>query len=468
MSIHKTSLILRNFTNEKLKSFRLFLDSSYFNNRKSLLELYDCILLYKPQFEFKSIELYISNKNILSDKFTDDKYTIKMLSFLFKELERFIIIEEITNNQKKSKISLLEYYNNMEIVDLYSDTLRDIKMQIDISCDTSIYNYIMNDIDTTFQSKYDNRKGDINYTNTYNSIELFYYYNKYKLRCLMLNRNQIIPNNYELAELEADILTKDILIKNINIQLFYKLYQLIKNPIDSNITYIEYKKFLEDIISDINQEDLSIAYVILSNYCKHFFKNKTEYLEELLYIYKKQIEIGSFYINNKIHISYLNNIIKVFILNKEYKNALSFLEANKDCIIPEEESDTTYNFLISQIYFAQKDYDKSLSYLSKTKTNDNFIKLAIKRQYLKIFFEKEELNTFDSFTNSYKVFLSRDETLTKEKKEIEKNFVNSMILINRYRLEKNKSKLTTLGKKIEQEHISEKSFLLEKINEYLK
>lgn len=468
MTSNKSILILKKFDDEKLKSFHLFLESAYYNNRKSLLELYDCLLIYKPHYEIKVNELYKLHPKILSDKFSDDKYIIKIFSFLYKELEKFIVVEENTSNFLKSKTTLLEFYNSHDIIDLYQDTLRDIKTKVKSEEDISIYNFVINDLECNYQSKNDNRKGDINYENLYNSIELFYHYQKYKALCLMINRNQIIPHNYELLITEHNTISNKLVLSNKFVYLFYSLYQIIIDPSNSQELFYSFKKYIDSIHQIIDKEDLSITYVILSNYIKQIFKNKDQYFQELLDLYKRQIELGSFYINGKLHVSYLNNIIKVFILNKEYDNALAFLNKNKNFIIPEDEAAESFHYLLSQIYFAKEDYHEALANLSKTKSNDNLIKLAIKRLYLKIFLEMEELNTFDSFTNSYKVFLSRDESLTKEKKEIEKNFVNSMILINRYRLDKNYKKLQNLKSKIASENISEQTYLLKKIEDYLK
>lgn len=468
MSTNKSIRILKGFNEDQIKSFHSFLCSPYQNNRKILIELFDYIITYKPEFNEIMFEPNILKKSKIDSKLHDNRYLTKMMSFLYKELESFIVSEDIKNDPLQSDLRLLKYYNYNHFDDLYEDTIKDTLVQLDNKMKTSSINFFINENLCSFQSKHDTRKGDINYIPTIQSLNLFYYYNSLRIYCLMLNRALIVTQNY------TDIIEKfpihDETLKsldNVSIKLYYMLFNLIsKNK--SKESFYEILHLLETNTNSILSEDVGIVYTILSNLSKQIFKDKKEeYYSVLFKIYKNQIEKKTIYINSKLQISYLKNAIILALHNNEFEWSLDFLEQNKNQIIPEEKDHVSYFYLLSEIYFAKKDYNLALENLAKTKSSDNLIKLAIKRLYLKIFLEIEEVDTFDSFTNSYKVFLSRIDSLTVEKKEAEKNFVNSMILLNRYKLEKNKKKLIALKSKIETENISEKNYLINTIQNYL-
>ena len=462
----KSIIIIKKLNEEKLKSFENYLASTYFNNRKNILKLYLVLRLYAPNYNIKINTFYEENSTKLDKQFSEEKYLIKIFSFLYKELENFIIVEEHKKDIIASKIKLLKYYNAQNINNLYKESLKDIVVDINNSTseDAFLHKFYLNELECNFQSKNDLRKGDINYFNTLNALDEFYYYQKYRLLCAAENRNKFIPNKISNnSKNNLEIPSAEIL-NNIVIKIYYHLYLLLTNDQTTEDDFYNVYNLLDNSISKIPIEDISIIYGLLTNCTKVIFKEKDKYYFILLDIYKKQINLGSIYDNNKIHISNLNNVVKLSILNDDIEWGIDFLEANKNKITPDENQLESFYYLIGELYFAQKKYDLALENLAKSKSTDNLVKLSIKRLYLKIFFEKREINTFDSFAISYKTYISREKSLLDNRKEVERKFVNYFILINKYLINKNKNKLKSLKQKIEQENFSDKIYLLNSIN----
>ena len=467
MHAKKAIKIISILSDEQVKRFSLFLHSPYLNNRTILIDLFNYILNSPDLKDEKIFSLAQMKKRKLNSKLLENKYLIKMANFLYKELESFLIIESIKNDPITMDLKLLRFYNDNHLDDLYTETLKNTATKLEAKVNTSSIHFFIHENKSNFLSKQDTRKGDINYLDTFNSLQLFYYYNMLKISCLMLNRRLIVTFNYDQSFIHNDI-NKNLIdsFKTPSISLFYKLYIFLKDTFTIT-TYNTILLFLKDNLKFINDEDLGIAYTILSNATKHIFLEKHIYYNELFDLYKLQIDNNTIYSNDKIRVSILKNIIALAIHKKDFEWAITFLKNHEDRIIPTDIATESYFYLLSEIYFAKKDFNKSLEYLSKTKGIDNLIKIAIKRLYLKIFFEQNVQNAFDSFSKTYKVFLSRDESLTAEKLESEKKFVNNFISLNKYKLEKNWSKISILMKKIENENIAEKNYLTNTIQQLL-
>ena len=459
--------ILRIFSTDEIKDFEVYLSSPFFNKRKSLLDFYKYIIQYHPIYNKDFSDLVSINKFLKEKNKVDLNHTVKLFSFLYKELEQYIIITKNNEDKLYTQNLLSLYFNHNNLDSLYENACSTIEIQLKNTAPYNIIHYQYHENKCSFLSKNDIRKGDINYIPLSDSLDTFYYYNKLRLFCLMLNRSLVLGLDYSNQYLDFSI--NENIIKKLHVEaitIYYKIFTEFRVPYTKE-SYNEILSYLDQYDKKLSIEDLRIIYTILTNFSKNIYLDKNEYYQKLFYLYQRQLDLNVIYYDGKIHVGYLKNIVILAIITKELKWAENFLFKHKELITPIEENFESYFYLMSEVLFAKQDYNKALDMLSKTKSNDILIKLSIKRMYLKIFFELNEDNIFESNIASYKVYIGREKTITLDKKEAEKNFVNTLSLIWKYKLSKQKNKISQLIVKINKQNISDKNWLLATIDEIL-
>ena len=83
--------------------------------------------------------------------------------------------------------------------------------------------------------------------------------------------------------------------------------------------------------------------------------------------------------------------------------------------------------------------------------------------YLKIYYEKGEFNALDSSINSYRVYLSREDSIPDDKLKKEKVFVNTIQRMMKLKLERKEGEFQVFWDKIKFESMVDKQWIEEKL-----
>jgi hypothetical protein len=461
----KAIQVISTFTSADCKDFKKFLQSPFHNSRKNLVDLFSFIQKNDnnwahPNFTYENIF------KLLHPKEDFDKAAVtKAFSALYKLLESYILVKKSLSDELSKNIQLLGYYNQYNLEELYKDKERELEKDFRDSIKSSDYlTHLLFEIEKcSYASTKDKRIGDINYQNASYKLDTFFFYTKLKLVCLMLNRSLIVAIKYDYQLLEHTI--NQELVARLNskvIHLYYYAYQLLSQP-KSAALYEKLKYELMIHGNELEKTDLSLLYTFLENCTSSVYTNTKAFYTNLFDIYLQQIQNKTIYYFDHLHRSVLKNIIKVALKLEKNDWAELFLKTHRDLIIPEQNAEEIYFFCLSEIYFSQKKYDDTLLSLAKVKPDDIFIKLSLKRMYLKIYYEKGEFNALDSSINSYRVYLSRENSIPDEKLKKEKVFVNTIQRMMKLKLERREAEFQVFWKKISVESMVDKQWIEEKL-----
>ena len=461
----KALQIISTFTSDECKDFKKFLQSPYHNSRKNLIDLFSFIQKNEnnwtnPNFSYENIfKLLHPNQKF------DKTAVTKAFSALYKLLETYILIKKNVSDELSENIQLLGYYNQFNLDELYKDKEKELEKALGDSNKSSDYlTHLLFEIEKcSYASTKDKRVGDINYHNASFKLDTFFFYTKLKLACLMLNRSLIVAVKYEYKLIEETLSQE--LVTQLNskvIHFYYLAYQLLRQP-NSAALYEKLKYELMIHGNELETTDLSLLYTFLENCTSSVYTNMKAFYTNLFDIYLQQIQNKTIYYFDHLHRSVLKNIIKVALKLGKNDWAELFLKNHRYLIIPEQNAEEIYYFCLSEIYFSQKKYDETLVSLAKVKPEDIFIKLSLKRMYLKIYYEKGEFNALDSGINSYRVYLSREDSIPEEKLKKEKTFVNSIQKMMKLKLERKDAEFPLFWDKIKAESIVDKQWMEEKL-----
>jgi hypothetical protein len=107
---------------------------------------------------------------------------------------------------------------------------------------------------------------------------------------------------------------------------------------------------------------------------------------------------------------------------KEYDWTLNFITEFKNRL-PEESRSNAYIYNLANYYYETKDYKKSVKMLRDVEFTDVFYNLDAKSMMLKIFFERDEEESFRALTASFKIYLTRNKLISKQQYEMYNNLL---------------------------------------------
>ena len=109
----------------------------------------------------------------------------------------------------------------------------------------------------------------------------------------------------------------------------------------------------------------------------------------------------------------------------EFEWAEQFIERFQHHL-DEKEQHSIVNFNLSRVYFEKGLYDKAQDLLTQFEYDDMLFNIIAKTMLLKIYYEKDEFDAFESLLESMRTYLQRKEALDPTRKASFKNMISLM------------------------------------------
>ncbi|MBS1519092.1 MAG: hypothetical protein JSS91_13480 [Bacteroidetes bacterium] len=455
---------MKTFSPEELKKFGEMVSSPFFNRKTPVLKLFIHLKKYYP--EFKDPEL--KKEVVYSQVFPDKRYnygTMKNLIYELQELaERFLSDTEMRNNSFEIKRSLINSLRKRSLVSLSKKKLRELQ-----NANSEIQ---INDYDYFLKLHYINRmnqdlllessKGIVDISKKINEEYIMYlfssikYLKKYYLHDALREYNIIITNK-NIIDTASVLSESKSLINNYDNEFTELPLQLEVSFLKMNLGSIPEEDFLKIkklVLTDLYEMnvDKEITYgfsIYLLNYCR--IKNLTErryksYAFEILKSLadNNNFESGSAHLN----IVLMRNIILISTELGEFRWCENFLDNYLIKTHPNFR-DNLMNFYLAHKYFYQRNFEKSLEYLSMFRSDDIYDKNYIKELQVINYYELEYFDLLNEQLESFKKFLTKNNKLPQTYREQYLKFVNYMYKLFR----------AASGKKTDVRYLREKLFL---------
>lgn len=449
MVTSKIILLLRRFSKKDLSAFRDFISSPYFNKKEKLLEFYDKLLKYQPQFEEEKIdrvkiygrlypksafnaqvyknlssELYILAKEFLTVNFVSGKLIEKDL-YMLKNLERIeanelykIELKSYRNKLNRSKINDFTFYNRYDLATLEksfyynrSNFRKGNELNAEES-DELLKFYLIN----IFRQRFDNEVSRLNFNIHYKENAAMYH-----LRNLM--DKGILQDSVEYLE-RNNAKNHEI------IAMFYNILMSLINIKDDS--YFEKAKNL--MFRNLGKFEKPIQFIIpgsLLTVCTFKINLRGEPSD-----YKNAFEIINFQLRRKIYReSYESHITatefrSMFMIGmhlKEFSWLKRFIKKYIGEVSPEQRENLR-NLLTGIIKFNEKDFVKALDLINRVKLDQFIYKLDVRKLQLFLFYELGYTESAISLVSSFKEFLHNNKNVSNETR---KNNLNVLSMASR-------------------------------------
>ena len=426
--------LLRTFSRDELIEFQRFVDSPFFNKKKTLSRFFEILIKYSPKFDSIHLTNEKIHKKLYPGKSFSDVVMRNTLSRTLKLAEDYIALKEFQKDKNYNALARMRSATNRNHAILFEKArIKAEKIIETIQYHNEDYYYLkmmyedeLRRFSTQVKSYSILEENNLQKI-TDNGI-YFMMTALLTLYAIMINENKhIIENNFDFSFMD-NILeyyesNAELFETMPYTSLYYNSIKLFLSEDDKyfsrvhEITVINYDSFKE--------MDRKNAYVVLINYCsERINKGDLHYLKIKFKLYKEIMEKGAHYegLSYMSHVFY-NRVAYASIHTGEIDWALDFIEKYKN-ELNEEYKDSSYYLSLAEYFAKKEEYEKALEVLSEVQRTDYLYKQEVYTLSLKIFYSAGMIESFYAEIENYRNFLKHNKLVSKRRRELGLSFIS--------------------------------------------
>ncbi|MBK7008468.1 MAG: hypothetical protein IPH36_07485 [Saprospiraceae bacterium] len=480
MKDRKITKALEKLTVYELNSFRKFLLSPYFNQNEAFVVFFDMLNEAKRtgkdpgQIESRDVWARIYGAE---SPYNDVKFR-KLSSDFFALFEEFITQKELDNDGSEKLRLLMKAYTNRNLSDLFGSLIHHIEYNKKLHQNKNaehylnMYNIERAIMDINFHDNTIGRKVEmdkvLNVEEMSYNLDVFFIAEKLRSYCTLLSWNQTFKLNKKIIGIDVILkLAQSPFFKDYPPIAIYYLISVIKSHEGNTEDYYKLKDLLIANLHHFDKKegkdllDLVIGYCIgLAN------KNLPEFGGEALAWYKIGLERDIIIRDEHISPTTFRNIVLYALREGEYEWTEIFIQEYAKFLDPTVR-ESNVNFSLARVEWYNKNYKRVIQLLAYTDYKEVFQALLSRTLLLLSYYELNETESLESLFSSFKLYLDREKTLTKQRKEQYYSLIKFTRALTKIQ-SSNKVKLSKLKMEIEKkEAIVNKNWLLDKTDEKL-
>lgn len=478
MEDKKVFKFLCTFSKRQLNRFEDYVSSPYFNKSEELCFIYEIVKKYILSNSSKSFQEYFikqlpKNKNPLSASNLD-----KYLSRIFQFALDFVAMEQYKEEGFLKQNLLMNHLLRGDELKMFDKIYNRTKSTLNkekLSYPNLLNRYLLERQKANYLSvNATSRKGKQNLQETSDALDTFYLAQKYNLELLKLSMETVINDkfSYYLIDIINNNLDDKFIENGRIFNFLQKAYNFIKYDSKKKV------EIFEDLCTylyenaHVIEEDIKFNFtIILRNEAWRLFGQKNKpYYEFIFNLNKTLIEKNLIYYNDGLFATLYKNIFDVAIRVNQLDWCNTFIETNKNKIIPVLQAPDIINYSKARLKFYSKNYKETIDFIKNLNFTDLYYKLAVRRLEIMVFFELKEYLHLESLINAFRVTLTpqRSTNLHKQHRKINKNFIScvtKLIKINQSASEVKKKYSFELKKDLNDTSIPHQIWLSKKIKE---
>ena len=428
MQNNKLFNILSYLDKSEIVRCRKYINSPYFNNSDSLSQLFE---IFNQLEEEKSSSIPKEKiwKKIYGKEVYDDVRFRKLCSDLLKIIEGFLAQQIYEENPIRQATHLIEAVARKRMSKLYNTAMKTARRlserQLYLPATHYFYEYQIEKNYYDIQSYQEKRISKTNVENIVNNLDRFYLAEKLKYYCSVLSRQYQVSHEYKLLfidEIIAHIKSYDY-TDIPSIAIYFQIL-LTQTEVEDENHYYKLKELLTKSAHLFPIDEAYEIYTYTLNYCiRKINLANYSFLKEHFEVYKNLLS------RNIIDFSdeekgpwHFKNIILGSLRLGEYNWTENFIKEYKDKL-PESLRDNAVSFNMAQLYFYKKEYGKVIKYLHQVEYEDLTYNLNSKVFLIQTYYELDEIEPLYSLTESFRVFLQRNNKIATQRSRNYLNFV---------------------------------------------
>lgn len=430
----KLIVILKTFRKAEIKKFDELVSSPFFNKEKVLERLAGILRDHFPDFDNPELE----KENVFAKLYPGKKYNDALMRNIISDLlrlaEEYLLQKKLDENDFRKEMMLLHEFHDRKLSDhflkqrLTASRLvekRAFKDEIYYDSKTELsrlYSLFLKETEDTFTRENEIYQEASDFITASFLIKILYY-NTY-----MLTRQSHISNFSFKLNFSEEIDTffdgeGKRFLKLPFIEVNYLSFKLIQTG-DEKYFYL-LKDTLIKHFDSIDAHERKNIQTVLENYCyAKVTEGKIEFVKEQFRLYRESVEKGTHigspeYISNIFFMSIVATGLEAGEFNWIERFMKEKIHSVKEALRPDTE-----HFSKALWSYWKKDYESSLSELSKVSSEDFAFKHNIKSLTLKVYYDLNESEPFYSHIDTYKHFILNNKAIHDKVREQVNNFIN--------------------------------------------
>lgn len=480
MKDRKITRALTRLSIYELNSFRRFLLSPYFNQNEAFVVFFDmlneAIRADKDPGSVDSREVWTRIYGA-DTPYNDVKFR-KLSSDLFALFEEFIMQKEMEGDGSEKLRLLMKAYINRNLSELYGSLIHHIEFNKKLHQNKNaehylnMYNIERAIMDINFHDNTIGRKVEmdkvLNVEEMSYNLDVFFIAEKLRSYCTLLSWNQTFKLNKKIIGIDVILkLAQSPFFKDYPPIAIYYLISVIKSQEGNTEDYYKLKDLMIANLHHFDKKESKDLLDLVIGYCVSLGnKGLPEFERESFEWYKLGLKNDIIIRDEHISPTTFRNIVALAVKLGEYIWAEEFI-VDYSIFLDPSVRESNVNFSLARVEWYNKNYKKVIQLLAYTEYTEVFQALLSRTLLLLSYYELGEEESLESLFSSFKLYLDREKTLTKQRKEQYYNLIKLTRTLTKTK-NNNKAKLNKLQVEIENaEAVVNKNWLLEKLNEKL-
>ncbi|MBV6443320.1 MAG: hypothetical protein EPGJADBJ_05054 [Saprospiraceae bacterium] len=422
--------ILRSLDRKEMRGIHKWLQSPAHNQRQDVIRLFDYLGKHLSDGE-ESLEKEQAWKAIFSGQAYDDAFMRQVMYFLLKAIEEYLVFTYYTSDGIRYQLALSRIYRRRKLDKAYKQAHRlgmDKLHQQPLRNDFYLLNkFFLEQIEYEHQMNI-SQNGPVNLQETADALEKWFLEERLRISKDMLAHQSIyqkIHYNHGLLDTVLSYVDKKDMLQEPAIAVYYYAYMAFTNPNEESY-FDELEHRIHTQMEYFNRLEVRTLYLAALNYCvPKINQGSLDFARRAFKLYKRGVETNILMENETLsRYTFLNTVSSALKVG-EFDWAEHFIERYQP-LLEEKQRKGTVNFSLSRLYFEKGDYDKAQRYLVEFEYDDMLQNIVAKNMLLRIYYEQDEYDAFESLLESLRIYLQRKEALDPTRKTAYKNMISLM------------------------------------------
>jgi len=463
----------------ELSSLRKFIISPYFNQKESIVTYFDYLNeVMKTNQSIDELDDHQIWKIVFEGQDYENVKLRKLNADLFNLVEQFLTQKQFENSKQLFQLAKVNAYKLKGATkfhqSLEDESLNIVKTIANRNAEFHLIQYQLKK--TLFDFIPDDEKTRVMQTEDVNSrienisdnLDIFFISEKLKYYSIILSWNQVYKSELKMKGIDLILKLADStnFLKIPVITIYRKIILLRIKPTETT-NYFDLKNLIKEELHLFPPEEAKIIIDEIINYCiKNINQNIDEFKwqNELLEIYKESLDRETIYTKGNLDRNDYHNIGILALRVGQFKWMEDFTN-NYSLKLKEDERVNALNLALARLEKYRNNYEKVIHFVNKVSFDDIWYSVTCRALLTTAYYELNEIELLESLLSSYRIFITREKSLGKERKVYHLNlisFTKNLVNLNPY----DKNKIKKLKQKIQETtKVIDKPWLLEKIAE---
>lgn len=405
---------------EDIKTFRLFVQSPYFNKHERLSALADIVVEGYPKFDGEGLDKKELYRQLFPGEHFNGQKVSDLFTYMYRLLLSFLAYENYSRRVGRQELDTLAGLRDRNMDKFFERRMdkASVKRQNPeglLSDESLLQQYHLAQEADLYFTRQDSRTYDTSLEDKSARLDEFYMVAKLRQACEAVNRQNIIQQQYDIRFVDTVNqmveLQPELKQQVPAIDIYQHILLTLTQP-EEEAGYFRLIELLQEHQNRFGTDELRSMYDYAQNYCiKKINTGKTDFVAEIFRLYQLLLANGVIFIDDELSQWDYKNIVTVGTRLKEYEWTEQFIDDYKDRL-PEENRLNAYTYNLANYYYSRQLYDRALELLRDVEFTDLYYGLGARSLLLKIYYEAEEYDPLYSLFDSFKVYLKRHKLIS--------------------------------------------------------